>query len=107
MITRVQKDQEANGKVVRCWIGIVMEVKHAVPSILTVRPESPAAKAGVKKEDILLSVGNYEVRSYADAVNAFYYLVNGEETEVTVLRGTEKLTLKVVPEASPLEKVSE
>ena len=92
---------------VRCWIGIVMEVKNAVPTIMTVRPESPAAVSGVKKGDILLSVGQHEVRSYADTVNAFYYLVNGEETEVTVLRGTEKLSLKVIPEVSPAEKSGE
>ena len=102
VIGRVEKDLKARGRVVRCWIGIVMEVKHAVPSIMTVRPESPAATAGVKKGDILLSVGDHKVRTYADAVNAFYYLVSGEETTVEVLRGTERLTMKVVPEMSPV-----
>lgn len=102
VIGRVEKDLEARGRVVRCWIGIVMEVKHAVPSIMTVRPESPAAAAGVKKGDILLAVGDHKVRTYADAVNAFYYLVSGEETEVELLRGTERLTMKVVPEVSPV-----
>ncbi len=102
VIERVEKDLKARGRVVRCWIGIVMEVKHAVPSVMTVRPDSPAAAAGVKKNDILLAVGDYQVRTYADAVNAFYYLVSGEETTVEVLRGTERLTMKVVPEMSPV-----
>lgn len=102
VIERVQKDLKARGRVVRCWIGIVMEVKHTVPSVMTVRPESPAATAGVKKGDILLAVGAHQVRSYADAVNAFYYLVSGEETTVEVLRGTERLTVNVVPEMSPV-----
>jgi serine protease Do len=102
VIERVEKDLKARGRVVRCWIGIVMEVKHAVPSIMTVRPESPAARAGVKKGDILLSVGGHEVRTYADAVNAFYYLVSGEETVVEVLRGTGRETMQVVPEMSPV-----
>lgn len=102
VIARVEKDLKARGRVVRCWIGIVMEVKHTVPSVMTVRPESPAAKAGVRKDDILLSVGAQAVHSYADAVNAFYYLVSGEETTVEVLRGTERLTMKVVPEMSPV-----
>ena len=35
-------------------------------------------------------------------MNAFYYLVSGEETEVEVLRGTERMTMKVVPEMSPV-----
>lgn len=107
VITRVQKDQMVGGKVIRCWIGIVMEVKNVVPTIMTVRPESPAAVAGVKTGDVLLSVGKHEVRSYADTVNAFYYLVKGEEAEVSVLRGTEKLTLKVIPEVNPLAKNSQ
>ena len=106
VIERVEKDFKARGRVVRCWIGIVMEVKHAVPSIMTVRPESPAAVAGVKKADILLAVGEHEVRSYADAVNAFYYLVSGEKTLVKVLRGTERLEMEVVPEMSPLMRES-
>ena len=105
VIAKVRQDLRAHGKAVRCWIGIVMEIKYAVPAIVTVRPESPAAVAGVKKGDILLSVGGHEVRSYADTLNAFYYLMEGEETEVTVLRGTQKLSLKVIPEISPLEKV--
>lgn len=104
VIARVEKDRKARGRVVRCWIGIVMEVKHTVPSIMTVRPESPAAKAGIKKGDILLQVGALEVRSYADAVNAFYYLVSGEQTVVKVLRGTEPLEMAVVPEVNPILK---
>ena len=104
VIERVEKDRKARGRVVRCWIGIVMEVKHAVPSVMTVRPESPAAVAGIEKGDILLKVGDHRVRSYADAVNAFYYLVSGEKTEVTVLRGTKRLEMTVVPEVNPVFK---
>lgn len=104
-VTKVLKDLKEHGKVVRCWIGIVMEAKYPVPTIVMVRPESPAALAGMKKGDILLSVGGHEIRSYADTVNAFYYLVDGEETEVSLLRGTERRTIKVIPELTPLEKV--
>ena len=107
VIAKVRKDLRAHGKAIRCWIGIVMEIKYTVPAIVTVRPESPAAQAGVKKGDILLSVGGHEVKSYADTLNAFYYLMEGEETEVTLLRKTEKITLKVVPEVSPLEQPEE
>ena len=107
VIARVEKDHKARGRVVRCWIGIIMEVKHTVPSITSVRPDSPASAAGIKKGDILLQVGGHEVHSYADAVNAFYYLVSGEEIVVKVLRGTEALEMKVIPEVNPALKVPE
>lgn len=101
VIGRVEVDYRERGSVVRCWIGIVMDVKHAVPSVTTVRPDSPAAAAGIETEDILLRIGRHKVRSYSEAVNAFYYLVSGETTEVEVLRGTERITLEVTPEVNP------
>ncbi|NNC90507.1 MAG: serine protease [Akkermansiaceae bacterium] len=101
VIDRVAVDLRERGKVVRCWIGIVMEVKHAVPAIMTVRPGSPAAAAGVEENDILLRIGSRQVDSYADAVNAFYYLVSGDPIEVEVMRKTDRLTLSVTPEVNP------
>ena len=99
-IARVEKDLKSSGEFVSSWIGIRMDVKHPVLSIMSVRPESPAA-AGILKGDILLAVGEREVQTYADAVNALYYLVNGEETMVRVLRGTQPIEMTVVPEVSP------
>ena len=100
-IARVEKDLKSSGEFVSSWIGIRMDVKHPVLSIMSVRPESPAAAAGILKGDILLAVGEREVQTYADAVNALYYLVNGEETMVRVLRGTQPIEMTVVPEVSP------
>lgn len=101
-IARVEKDLKSSGKFVSSWIGIRLDVKHPVLSIRSVRPESPAAMAGILKGDILLAVGEREVQSYADAVNSLYYLVNGEEAVLRVLRGTEPVEAKVVPVETPV-----
>ena len=101
-IARVEKDLESSGKFEPSWIGIRMDVEDPVLSIRSVRPESPAAAAGIQKDDILLAVGKREVRTYADAVNALYYLVNGEETLLRVLRGTEPMEMSVIPVLSPV-----
>jgi len=101
VVARAEQSHEACGKLVRCWIGITMEAKNALPAVQAVRPDSPAVRAGLKKGDILLSVGGYDVNSYADAVNAFYYLVPGKATLVRLLRGTGKLEMTVLPEVHP------
>jgi hypothetical protein len=101
-IARVEKDLESSGKFVPSWIGIRMDVEDPVLSIRSVRPDSPASASGIQKGDILLAVGKREVRTYADAVNALYYLVNGEETLLRVLRGTKPLEMTVVPAVVPV-----
>lgn len=100
-IARVEKDFRMRGKFVAGWIGIRMDVEDPILSIRVVRSESPAASAGIQKGDILLSVGKRQVHTYADAVNALYYLVVGEESALRVLRGTEIREVTVVPVVAP------
>ena len=100
-ITRVVKDFQTHKEFRRCWIGVHLDAPHPVASIVGLRPESPATEAGVKKGDIILSVGDWPVRNYADAVNAFFYLVAEEEVNFEVLRGAKRLSLKMKPVADP------
>jgi S1-C subfamily serine protease len=59
-------------------------------------PESPAIKAGFKKNDILVKVGDQPLKEAADLVKA---VEEAKETEVTIglLRGGKELSLKVRP----------
>lgn len=102
VVTRIEKNLEAAGRLIPCWIGVTVNPNDPVLAIEMVRPGSPGFKAGVKKGDILIWVGPREVSSYADARNAFYYLVAGQETNLKLLRGTRSLELRVIPEVHPV-----
>ena len=73
----------------------------AAPIVESVRPASPAQKAGLKNGDVILSIGGLPVSEYAEVVDAFYYLIAGEKKKFKVLRGTEIKEFEVIPEVSP------
>ena len=101
VVQRIRADKERNGSVGRCWIGIVMDELIAAPIVESVRPDSPAKKAGLKNGDVILSIGDVAVRKYAEVVDAFYYLIAGEQKKFRVLRGTEIKEFTITPEISP------
>lgn len=88
------------------WIGIALaELPDVVKKQLGIEhglvvgdamPDSPAAKAGFEKHDILLKVGDKVLKEPADLVNA---VDEAQETEMSIalLRGGKELTLKVTP----------
>ncbi|BDS08098.1 hypothetical protein NT6N_31380 [Oceaniferula spumae] len=101
VVSRIRKDKERNGRVSRCWIGIIMDELVAAPIVESVRPGSPAKKAGLENGDVILSIGDTKVREYAQVVDAFYYLIAGVPQKFSVLRGTELKEFEVTPEVSP------
>jgi len=62
-----------------------------------VRDNSPAAKAGIKGGDIVIKLAGKEVRNISDYMFALGEMKAGETYEIVVRRGTETLTLKIVP----------
>jgi len=101
VIARTLKDQKKHGQIRRCWIGIVMDDLVAPPIVESVRPNSPAQKAGLKNGDLILSIGKQQVKDYADVVDAFFYLIADEPQTFKVLRGTEIKEISITPEVSP------
>lgn len=55
----------------------------------------PAAAAGMQKGDIILQIGSIPVKDVHEYMKALGTFEKGQETEVTVLRGQEKIQLKV------------
>ena len=94
---RGYKDFTMNGKVSRSNVGIIISSHSSLPEIISVRPDLPAAAAGLKKGDILIKVGKYSISSYLEAVNAFYYLIPDNEEEFTVIRNGEKKVFRMIP----------
>jgi aminopeptidase YwaD len=64
-----------------------------------VRDGSPAAKAGVKPGDKIVMLAGKEVRNISDYTFVLGELKAGEEYVIVVMRGSEKVTMKIVPAA--------
>ncbi len=102
VLERVKKGAKDESIMSRSWVGLLMEAENSIPVVSSIRPDSPAAKAGLQMGDILLKVGDRSIPDYASAVNAFYYLVANEPTTFEVLRGTEKKSVTVTSVVQPV-----
>ncbi len=97
---RAHADYAKNGIISRSWAGLIVSPSGTVPEVVSVRPESPAAVAGLQKGDILTHVGGKQTRSYLESVDAFYYLIPGVEAEFKVLREGKEISLAITPKSS-------
>jgi hypothetical protein len=64
-----------------------------------VRDDSPASKAGLKAGDRIVKMAGHEVKNVYDYTYALGELKAGQEYEVEIVRGSERLTLKITPAA--------
>jgi S1-C subfamily serine protease len=61
-----------------------------------VREGSPAAKAGVKKGDVIVQFGEYEVRNLQDLTIALRDHAPGDTVKVVYLRGGKRIETEAV-----------
>ncbi len=64
-----------------------------------VRDDSPASKAGLKADDKIVKMAGREVKNVYDYTYALGEMKAGQEYEVEIVRGSERLTLKITPAA--------
>src|ERR1041385_626074 len=64
-----------------------------------VREESPAAKAGLKAGDKIVKMAGRDVKNVYDYTQALSEMKAGEQYEVELIRGGQRITLKITPEA--------
>ena len=62
------------------------------------RDGSPADKAGLKANDRIIKLAGIDIKNIQDYMKALNAMEAETEYEVIVMRGTEKLTLKIIPE---------
>jgi hypothetical protein len=98
-VHRVLRDVSREGRLVRASLGFTLSTDSSVPRITRILPDSPAGKAGLRADDILLKVGVYPTEGYPDAVNALFYTVPGETTSFVLSRDNERIERKVTPTA--------
>ena len=79
------------------WLGSVPDftpVERGV-KLSGVTPGSPAEVAGIRTGDVLVGIGTHEVADLQGMTDALRAYKPGESVEVRVLRGAERLSLKV------------
>ncbi|BCU75479.1 S1C family serine protease [Luteolibacter sp. LG18] len=103
-VQRVKADVLRDGKLVKGWLGLSLRAESPSPQVMRVSPDSPALKAGIKPNDVLLQVGTRPVSNYADAANAFFYLVPEEPVVLRLLRGATEMSLTITPVVTPVGK---
>ncbi|MEN3039309.1 MAG: M20/M25/M40 family metallo-hydrolase, partial [Candidatus Kryptonium sp.] len=81
----------------RVTLGIVPDYSEEVQGMKVgdVRPGAPADKAGIKPGDVIIKMGNVEIKNVYDYTYALGDFNPGDEVEIVVLRGKEKLSFKV------------
>jgi serine protease Do len=90
-IAKLHKDFLRYGRFQQAWVGTVVE-EAAVPQgnsrtrIVSVEPESPADKAGLRPGDIILGIGSNSICNPEDVLGASFYLTAGESVNLTLLR---------------------
>ena len=63
--------------------------------VTDVRPGSPAAAAGMAKNDVIRSFGGIEIKDFKDLKKSFVGKKPGDTVDVVVIRGKKKVELKV------------
>jgi len=83
----------------RVYLGTIPNYADTNDGLLLdgVRDDSPAAKAGLKAGDRIVKIGNTDVKNVYDYTQALGEMKAGQEYVFEVMRGTERLTLKITP----------
>ncbi|MCF6314416.1 MAG: S1C family serine protease [Verrucomicrobiales bacterium] len=99
VLEKLLRDHQRGGRSERAWIGASFHLQSTTPQVMSVREDSPAQRCGLRSGDVVLSVGGVKVTDLSDLVDAFYVANVGKGIELKVLRGVEKLKMKLTPEA--------
>lgn len=85
----------------RVYLGTIPNYSDSNEGLLLdgVRDDSPASKAGLKAGDRVVKIGTREIKNVYDYTYALGEMKAGEEYPIEVIRGGEKLAMKIKPEA--------
>lgn len=113
---QVLEDIVKDGKVTRGWIGVepndlsaelaeTFDVKTKEGVIITgVLQNGPAAQAGIRPGDVIVSIADKPVRDVTQLLSVVSSLKPGTEAAFVVQRKTEQVRLKVIPGVRPKPK---
>jgi len=96
-VRRVQRDISKSGRLIRGWLGLSLRAETQSPQVVRILPNSPASAAGIQPGDVLAAIGTRKISDYADAANAFFYLIPGQPVRVKLLRGVDEFEFTLTP----------
>ena len=104
---KVRNELARFGEVRPGWVGVEVEesglpVAGSTAKVESLDPEAPAAKSGLRPGDILLKIGETSVASAEDVIDASYFLTAGDQADIVVMRGAEKIAIPVRAGLHPL-----
>lgn len=82
-------------------VGISLQYLRPVVGIID--QESPAAKAGLRTDDLILKVGETSVQAWHELRLALAKISEGEEFSLTVLRNDKEFSVRIMAETSVLD----
>ena len=99
--TKAKSDATPRAGGFRVYLGTIPNYADTNDGLLLdgVRDDSPASKAGLKAGDRIVKIGDRDIKNVYDYTYALGEMKAGEEYVIGVVRGTEKLTLKIKPDA--------
>ncbi len=115
---RVVEDLVASGKVTRAYIGILaQEITQDIMEsyglkevagvlVAKVEKDSPAEKAGLQVEDIILEINGQKVSSVPKFRIAIATSKVGQDISLKILRNKKEMTVKVTLEAYPEDTIA-
>jgi len=103
---KVRRDFVRFGGIRPGWMGIDVGViseprEGSKVEIKDVFPHAPAENAGIRRGDVLLKVGNTNITTPEDVLDASFFLTADDEVKVRVARGDQTLDFNVLPVESP------
>lgn len=89
------------------WVGVEVEdsadpVEGSTARVGALDPSTPASQSGLLPGDVLLNVGGTAISSSEDVLDASYFLTAGDNANIEVMRGSEKITFSIKPVLHPL-----
>ena len=99
------------GRVRRAYLGVGVVSRPARSrngfeggaGVESVAPNSPAERAGVRPQDVIVGFGDTPVRSNDDLLNMLDKSAIGRDSTLRILRGSRELILRVRPQELPAE----
>ena len=105
---KVRRDWLRFGKVRPGWIGVEVGKANAASEesnteVLNLAADGPAAKSGIAKGDLLLQVGEKQIREPHDILDASFFLTAREAVPVRISREGTEINIMVEPTEHPAD----
>ena len=101
-VQKIYHDYERYGEVRPGWLGVMVAPSKnpeqgSTAQIERLEVNAPAIQAGLRPGDLLLKIGEREIKSPEDVLNASFFLSIGEATPVVVWREGKQITFEAQP----------